>query len=910
MSVRNLDKIFKPRRVALIGATDTPDSLGVTVLQNVLSGGFSGVVYPIDPKLEALRGIPAYPNLETLPQVPDLALVCSPAHEVPQVVHACGQAGVRGLVVLSGGFRESGAPGKALQEEIAAITSKFDGMRIIGPNSLGVIATRAGLNASHALTNPKPGHLAFVSESRALCNSVIDWAAEQGIGFSFFVSIGAMLDVGFGDVIDYCSQDADTRAIILYVQSIAHARKFMSAARAFARVKPIVAYKAGRFAESARAAASHTGAMVAEDAVYDAAFERAGVVRVRELDDVFDVAELLASKRLPRGARLAIIGNAGGPAVIATDALLARGGQLAEFSDDTIRQLDKALPPIGAHTNPVDLLDSAPPTRFAQAIQITLRDPGVDAVLVVYAAQAASDALATAKLVSDVSQQQSKPVLAAWMGADRVRAAIQLLNQSGMATHSTPEQAVRAFMHLVSYARNLDALYETPRDMSVHFNLNRKNLRKRLSPLLKEAPGFLTENQAKAFLRAYDIPVAESLVAHSAEEAVELAERIGFPVVLKILSPQIVHKVDVGGVALDLENAAEVRAAYDRIRSNAAARRSDAEIKGVSIQRMVSVRRGHEIILGSKKDPTFGAVIMVGSGGVTTAVVQDRALGLPPLNERVARRMLESLRLWPLLQGFRGQPAIDVDRLIEVMIRFSCLITDYPEIQEFDINPLLVTPQNATALDAVIVLDQTGCDDRTDPYRHLAIRPYPEEYVRHHKLKDGTPVTLRPVKPEDENLWHELIASASAQSIHYRFRAFFRKSTHEMAVQYCVIDYEREIAMVAEAIVDGHPRLIGVAHLLADANHETAEFAVIVSDAWQGRGLGGKLLDHCTELAQRWGLAQIVAETHPRNRAMAATFRSRGFLANACYEDEVVYFERSLIAEETSEPSAAELKRK
>jgi acetyltransferase len=372
MSVRNLDKIFKPRRIALIGATDTPDSLGVTVLQNVLSGGFGGVVYPIDPKHEALRGIPAYPSLESLPQTPDLALVCNPANEVPQVVAACGQAGIRGMIILSGGFRESGSPGQALQEEIAAIACDFDGLRIIGPNSLGVIATRVQLNASHAHSRPKPGNLAFISESRALCNSVMDWAAEQGIGFSFFVSIGAMLDVGFGDIIDYCSQDPDTRAIILYLQSIAHARTFMSAARAFARVKPIVAYKAGRFAESAQAAASHTGAMVAEDAVYDAAFERAGIVRVRELDDVFDVAELLASKRLPRGPRLAIVGNAGGPAVIATDALLARGGRLAEFGDETIRCLDKALPPIGAHTNPVDLLDSAPPTRFAQAIQITL----------------------------------------------------------------------------------------------------------------------------------------------------------------------------------------------------------------------------------------------------------------------------------------------------------------------------------------------------------------------------------------------------------------------------------------------------------------------------------------------------------------------------------------------------------
>jgi len=895
VGVRNLDKLFNPRRIAVFGACEEPRDLGLSVLRNLLSGGFRGVVYPIQPGSEAVLGVATYPDIFSLPKVPDLAVVCNPAPEVPALVQACGEAGVPAVVVVSGGFREAGPAGKALEEELTRTVARFRDMRLLGPNSLGLIRPAHGLNASHAVTMPKTGHLAFISESRALCNSVMDWANEKGIGFSSFVSIGNMLDVGFGDLIDFFGSDPATRAIILYVQSIEHARRFMSAARAFALAKPIVAYKAGRFAESAQAAASHTGAMVAEDAVYEAAFQRAGVVRVNELDDVFDVTELLASQRLPKGARLAIITNAGGPAVIATDALLARGGALASLSEETVAALDAALPPVGSHHNPVDLLDGAPPRRFADALPIVAKDPDVDGVLVIFAMQSGSDPAAIARAVAEVARDGRKPVLAAWLGGGQVRRGIQILNEAGLPTHTTPEQAVRAFMHLVSYARNLESLYETPREIPVRFALNRRKLRKRLQPLLRGTRPMLSEREAKTLLKAYEIPVCDACLAASAEDAVEIADRIGYPVVLKVVSPQVLHKSDIGGVALGLGNSGDVRRAFGRIVDSVLCCRPDVHVRGVTVQRMIHAGDGFELILGAKKDPTFGAVIMVGLGGVTTGVLQDRAVGLPPLNERLARRMLESLRVWPVLRGYRGRPAANLDRLIEIIIRFSLLVADYPEIREFDVNPLLVTSDDVLALDAALVLEPEGTIDRADPYPHLAIRPYPEEYVRHARLGDGTLVTLRSVRAEDEPLWCDLVGRSSPQSIRFRFRSLFKRATHQMAIEHCVIDHERQISIVAERASNGQRELVGIAQIIPDPHHETAEFAVLVPDHWQGKKVGGMLLDYSLELAAGWGIRRVIAETDPDNRRMLETFHKRGFHAEIRREEEIVLLERSLI---------------
>ncbi len=894
MSIRNLDKIFKPQRIAVVGASNNPQSVGYTVLKNLIGSGFQGVVYPVNPKREAVQGIQAYPSVKELPKAPDLAVICTPARTVPGIVRECGEAGIRGLIIISAGFKEAGEEGKALEAELKSEIARFDGMRVIGPNCLGIIVPGLNLNASFAGATPQAGHVAFISQSGALCTSVLDWAIGEGIGFSYFVSIGNMLDVDFGDLIDYFGEDPDTQSIILYIESISDAREFMSAARAFARSKPIVAYKAGRFAESAKAAASHTGAMAGEDAVYDAAFQRAGVVRVLEIGDIFDSAELIARVRPPLGPNLAIITNAGGPGVMATDALIARQGQLAELSQETIERLNEVLPPFWSHGNPVDVLGDAPPERYSQATEIVLSDPGVDAALVILTPQAMTDATGTAQALAQLAKGSRKPILAAWMGGAAVQEGIQLLNQAGVATYTTPEQAVRAFMHLVHYGRNLDMLYQTPREVPVKFALDREEVRARFEKVFAEGPEVLTEELSKELLTAYGIPVTQPRPARTADEAVGIAEELGYPVVLKIWSPEITHKTDVGGVALGLRNAKAVRAAFAQIVARAKELRPDAEVLGVTVQRMVTARDGFELILGAKKDPTFGTVIMAGMGGIAAEVFRDRALGLPPLNERLAFRMLESLRSWKLLKGYRGRPGVNLDKLIEILMRFSYLIADFPEIKELDINPLLATPEEVIALDARVVVDKELVGKPVRPYSHLVIRPYPEGYERQVTLKDGTEMLLRPIRPEDEPLWHEMLSRASRESIRQRFRYIFKETTHKMAIPYCFIDYDREMAIVAIVEEDGEKRMTGVGRLVADPDRETAEYAVFVADPWQNRGLGGTLTDYCLEIAKGWGIKEVRAETTPDNYRMIAIFRDRGFTIEHRHEEGVVLATKKL----------------
>lgn len=894
MSILNLDKIFNPHRVAVVGASDTPTSVGYTVLRNLIGSGFRGVVYPVNPKRESVQGIEAHKDISSLPHPPDLAVICTRATTVPSIVRQCGEAGTRGIVIISAGFREVGQEGRQLEEQIREEQDKFDGMRILGPNCLGIIVPRISLNASFAPATPQPGHIGFISQSGALCTSVLDWAIDEGIGFSYFVSVGNMLDVSMADLIDYFGSATETQSIILYIESISEAREFMSAARAFARTKPIVAFKAGRFTESAQAAASHTGSLVGVDAVYAAAFQRAGIERIFHIEDMFDCAELLARHEPARGNRLAIITNAGGPGVMTTDALIDRDGKLATFSEETMAGLTEVLPPFWSHGNPVDVLGDAPPERFAKALEIVLRDDDVDAVLVILTPQAMTDPTATALAVGQAASRAHKPVLAAWMGGQMVSEGAQLLTQAGVPTYNTPEKAVRAFMHLVSYAQNLTVLHETPRDVPMSFTLDRQRLRGVFDTILTEGTEILSENVSKAFLEAYEIPVTKPHLARSAEEAVRIARREGYPVVLKIHSPHITHKTDVGGVKLNLNSEDAVSEAYDQIVKAAAEKRPDATILGATVQRMVTSPNGFELIIGAKKDPVFGAVIMVGMGGTAAEVFRDRALGLPPLNESLARRMLEALKSWPLLQGYRGKPAVAIDRLIEVIMRFSYLVADYPEIKELDLNPLLVTPDDVIGLDARVVVDRDLIVHSMRPYAHLAIRPYPEEFVTRRQLKDGTPVILRPIKPEDEPMWHELLAGCSTESIWFRFSYLFKKTTHEMATRYCFIDYDREIGIVAEVEEDGKRQLLGVGRLVADMNHEAAEYAVLVVDRCQGRGLGGMLTDYSLEVAKKWGVRSLVAETFKSNARALAMFRNRGFAMDDEKEEDVVLVRKEL----------------
>ncbi len=899
MSIRNLDKIFDPQRIAVIGANETATSVGYTVFRNLSASDYQGVVYPVNPRFEAVQGIPAYKDIESVPAVVDLAVICTAAPIVPEIVRSCGEKGIPGIVILSAGFREAGQSGRELEGAIRHEQRKFDGMRIVGPNCLGIIVPRLHLNASFAAMTPAPGHIGFISQSGALCTSVLDWAMDEGIGFSHFVSVGNMLDVSMGDLIDYLGSATETRSIILYIESIGEAREFLSAARAFARTKPIVAYKAGRFPESAQAAASHTGAMAGVDAVYEAAFQRAGIERILEIDDMFDCAELLARQLSPKSDRLAIVSNAGGPGVMTTDALIARGGRLAALAPETIEELNQFLPECWSHGNPVDLVGDAPPERFSRALETVLKDKNVDAALVILTPLAMTDATATARAVANVATQARKPVLAAWMGSRVVREGIQVLNAMGVPTYKTPAKAVQAFLHLVSYARNLTILHETPRDLPIEFGLDRRQRRTAFQALLAEGRDVLSESLSKALLESYEIPVTRPHAARTADEAVQAAEGLGYPVVVKIESPQISHKTEVDGVILNLPNSAAVCAAFQQITARARQMRPDAEIAGVTVQKMIGYANSFELILGTKRDPVFGPVIMVGMGGVAAEVFQDRALGLPPLNDVLARRMLESLKSWPLLRGYRGKPGGNIDRLIEIIMRFSYLVADYPEIQELDINPLLVTPEAVIALDARVVVDRqppgrTPVGREVRPYSHLAIQPYPEEYVTQRKLKDGTVVALRPIKPEDEPLWHDLLTNCSTQSRWFRFNYVFKQTTHEMASRYCYIDYDRELAIVAEVEEQGERKLIGIGRLVADVDHQVAEYAVIVVDRWQGRGLGGLLTDYCLELAKKWGVKQVVAEIAKDNSRMLATFRNRGFEITSPMKQDVAMATKTL----------------
>lgn len=877
MSVRNLDRIFRPRRIAVVGASNNPGRVGNTVLRNLLQSGFGGVVYPINPKHESVLGIQAYASVGDVPRAPDLAIVCTPGPTVPGLVRECGEMGARGLVVLSAGFREVGAEGRALEAAVLEEAGRFEDLRIIGPNCVGIVVPGMSLNASFAAGMPKPGRIAFFSQSGALCTSVLDWALDENVGFSCFVSVGNTLDVDFADLIDYVSDDPETDAVILYVESIGDARKFMSAARAFTRTKPIVVYKAGRFDESAAAAASHTGAMAGADDVYEAAFERAGIVRVTEMADMFDCASLLARERPPSGDRLGIVTNAGGLGVMATDALMGRKGVLATLGERTMESLNAILPPCWSHANPIDVIGDAPAERIAGAAELALGDPSVDALLVILCPQAITDPTRTAHAVAEVAGRAHKPVLTAWVGGRLMKPGRRVLSEAGVPSYETAEQAVDAFMHLIAYARNIEVLYETPRQVPLGTPPDRGRIRGILREGADAGGEAIAEHRSKEIVETYGIPTARAEACASADDAVRTAERVGYPVVMKIHSPQITHKTDVGGIALDLPDEASVRAAFDRIVNRAREACPEATIDGVTIQPMVRMRDSVELIVGAKRDPTFGSAILVGMGGVTAEMMGDRAVGLPPLNERLARRMLESLSSWPLLTGFRGRAPVDVDALVEVLIRFSYLIADHPEISEIDLNPLVVSPEGVVALDARIIPDRAALERTPSPYSHLAIRPYPAEYERRIDLPDGTPVLLRPIRPEDEPAWHEMLSRCSPESLRMRFLSTFKRTTHKMAARYCFVDYDREMAIVAEVEEEGEKKLVGVGRLVTERDAKSAEYAVLVIDSWQGRHLGTMLTEYCIGIAMERGIRRVVGVTTPQNARMIEVFRRLGF---------------------------------
>jgi acetyltransferase len=866
--------MFNPKTIALIGATDKEGAVGRTILENLIRSK-ERRVFPVNLHMDKVLDVETYPTIAGVPEHVDLAVVATPARSVPAVVEECGQAGVEGVVIISAGFKEIGEEGTHLENEIDRIRKKY-GMRIMGPNCLGFVRPPLDFNATFLRGTPPPGNIAFISQSGALGSAILDWAVSAGIGFSLFASLGSMLDVDFGDMIDFLGDDTATRSILIYMEGVGNARKFMSAARAFARRKPIIILKPGRFAESARAAHSHTGAMAGDDAVYEAAFRRAGAVRIGEIAELFAAAEVLDSKKLPAGPRLAIVTSAGGPGVMATDALISLGGELAELSEESMTQLNALLPPYWSKANPVDVLGDATVDRFAKALTICLGDPKVDGVLVIYVPMDSAPSAKLAQAVADSVKNAWKPVITTWMGAGDVEEGRHIFVENSIPHYDTPEEAVRTYVNMCRYKRHLDQLYETPDELPAHKALLKDRLQELLKMALKEGRTLLNEEESKDFLMTYGIPVTNAQVAQDPETALTIAEKVGYPVVIKVVSPHISHKSDVGGVIMGIDSSASLKEAYDKLIERVKERAPAAAITGVAVEKMFT-DIDYELILGSKKDKDFGSVILFGMGGTMAEFIKDFSIGLPPLNQTLAKMLMQDTRVYKMLQGFRGKPAADFEELEEILVKFSNLVVDFPEIAEIDINPLAISNGKASALDARIIIDRNYNATGLSPHPHLIITPYPTKYITPWKLPDGTEVLLRPIRPEDEPAEHEMLSTLSQETLRTRFFSVVKDISHEWLILFCNIDYDRHMAIVAEVDEKGKKKMIGVARLIMDQDMTSGEVAFLVQDRYQGKHLGSKFLEILIGIARERGLEEIRADVLTENEKMLHVFKRLGF---------------------------------
>jgi len=870
-----IDRMFSPRAVALIGATDTEGTVGEATLKNLLIGKGKHTVYPVNPNHENVAGLKCYPDIASVPEHVDLAVIATPAQSVPAVVEECGKAGVEGVVIISAGFREVGAEGAKLEEEIKKIRSKY-GFRLLGPNCVGFARPAVHLNATFLKDTPEPGSIAFISQSGALGSAILDWATVSHVGFSLFASVGSMLDLDFGDLIDYLGTDPATRSILVYVEGIGNAKKFMSAARGFARTKPIVVLKAGKYNTGAKAVQSHTGALAGDFEVYDAAFKRVGVLRVDEIGDLFNCASVLDSKRLPSGPRLAVVTNAGGPGVLASDKVTDLGGELAKLSDASMKVLDEHLPPFWSRGNPVDVLGDADVARYELAISTCLADPNVDGILAICTPQGVTPATDLATTVVRMSKERQKPILTVWMGEKGVAEARRKFAENSIPTYATPEEAIKTYMYMYRYRRNLDLLYETPNELPVDMMPPNSHLKLIVRKAIADGKLLLSQAEADKFLDAYNIPRLGGGFARTDEEALMVARRVGYPVVLKVVSQQVVHKSDVGGVVTNIISSEMLAHEYAKLLDRVKILKPDAKIDGVYVQKMVK-GVDYELILGSKKDRDFGAVILFGSGGIGVELFRDFAIGLPPINQVLARRMMEETTIYKALsKGLRNRAPANMKALEEVIVRFSNMISDFPEISEMDINPLSVGEGKVYAVDVRILLDQHPID-RSVPYPHMVITPYPTKYVVPWKLEDGTDVLLRPIRPEDETIEAEFINSLSEETSRYRFFNIVRNLPHSDLVRFCNIDYDREMAIIAEVTEGGRRREVGVGRLIAEPDRRKGEFAVVIGDQYQTKGLGRKLVDMLIDIAEERRFESIYGVVLRDNTPMLALCREMGF---------------------------------
>jgi acetyltransferase len=880
MSIRNFQFLLRPQSVAVIGAGTRPGSVGQVLMRNLLAGGFKGPITPVNPKHAEIEGRRCFAEVASLPAAPDLAVIATPPATVPGIVAALGARGTKAAVVITAGLgkEQRGAMLDAARPHL---------LRIVGPNCLGIAVPGIGLDATFSQAAPLPGDLAFVTQSGAIMTAVIDWTRARDIGLSHLVSLGDMADADFGDMLDYLGNDSRVRAILLYIEAVTNARKFMSAARAAARVKPVVAIKAGRQAAGARAAASHTGALAGLDAVYDAAFRRAGMLRVTELSELFDAAETLALLRLPprdsgEGDRLAIVTNGGGLGVMAADALGAAGGRLAELSPATMATLNAALPSAWSRGNPVDIVGDADAARYRAAVEAVLGDPGADAVLVLNCPTAMLTPESAADAVVAAVGDRRGRVLTSWAGGETAEAGRARLTKARIAQYDTPGGAVGAFMQLVQQRRNREALMQTPPAIAAEIEGDAARARAIVHAALSAGLEWLGEAEAKQLLAAYGVPVVPTFVADTPSRVAALAAGIQGPVAVKIRSPDITHKTDVGGVALDLATPEAAEAAAGRMLAAVRAKRPDARLEGFTVQKMESRPRAHELILGIVADRQFGPVVLVGQGGTAVELADDKALALPPLNMLLAREALQRTRIFRLMQPHRGRPGADLDAVALAMIRVAQIAIDLPEVAELDINPLLADADGIVALDARVRVAKPTLPGS----ERLAIRPYPAELAEDVADRAGRKYRLRPIRPEDEPALQHGFAKLSAQDIRMRFFAPLKTLDHPMAARLTQIDYDREMAFVLEAPGDeGKAELYGVGRLMADPDNARAEFALIVRSDVAGKGLGGILLDRIVKHARRRGIGQVWGDVLSENAAMLDLCRRLGFVVALSPDD-------------------------
>ncbi len=887
MNTHYLTSLFTPESVALFGASDRIDSVGGVVFKNLLGSGFKGRIYGINPKRETVQGQKAYASLDDIDETVDLAVVATPAKSIPAICETCGERGIRMMLILSAGFREIGPEGRRLEDRVTDLVRRY-GIRLMGPNCLGLIRPDIGLNITFGNNTAQPGSLALVSQSGAICTAILDWAESNEIGFSAVVSTGIGADLGFGDYLDYLAADPRTKAILLYIEGINDARRFMSSVRAAARAKPVIALKVGRHAAGAEASMSHTGALVGSDRTFSAALSRSGVLRVETVSQLFAAAKALSTPRYRSASeRLVIITNGGGPGVMAADRATDRGIELSTLSPETISALDEVLPSVWSRNNPVDIIGDAPPDRYQKTLDICLADPGVDGAIVILTPQAMTRPTEVAEAVVAAAKDSKKPVMTSWMGGGQVAAAREIFNNAHVPDFGTLENAVDAFSYLARYNKNQRLLLQTPAQLtSGQKEPDREGARLIIESVLTSSRKVLTEPESMAVLNAFGVRTVQNSVARSPNEALVIAESIGFPIAMKVLSTDISHKSDAGGVRLNIDSAHEVRGAYKQLVDDVRKKMPEAELSGVTVERMHRSPNGRELMIGIIRDPVFGPVISFGSGGTAVEVMGDSAISLPPLNRRLANDLIQRTKVSKMLGKFRQMPAVDMDHLVDTLLAVSSMACELPWIQEMDINPLIVDEQAVVAVDARIVVDYPK--PSTDRYNHLAIHPYPTHLVKQLQLNDGTDIVIRPIRPEDAEIEAKFVRELSAESRYFRFMNQLQELSQEMLVRFTQIDYHHEMALIAVTAIDGKDEQIGVARYTTNLDKTSCEFALTVSDDWQHQGIGHLLMRDLMDVARDRDLSEMEGQVLSNNTKMLELVQTLGFKVSNDPDDQSI----------------------